>query len=244
MDRRAVFISYRRADAAFECDQIQKSLKKLPLNIKVFKDIDSIPLGSNFRDVLFDAIDSSNVMLVLIGEAWLDAREKSGNRRLDNPSDYIRLEIERALDQQVRIIPVLLGMTQLPRDDELPKSIRSICRFQIARVRPEPDFSHDLTRLTKSVFELFPLSTLERLILLCRSLLLLYEIKNAAGQTGRFMFYIFAGYLVFLGAWAMLDIEGAMRWDESKNYSDFVWTFIGGFVLVVMSWLLGYSQKR
>jgi hypothetical protein len=81
----------------------------------VFIDIDSIRAGQNFADVIDKRIAPCSVVFVLIGKGWLKSVDDQGHRRLDDPHDFVRLEIASALAQQIPVIPVLVGDAKMPR---------------------------------------------------------------------------------------------------------------------------------
>ena len=101
-----IFISYRRDDSAGHAGRVHDRLEREFGRDLLFMDVDAIPLGFNFVKVLEDQVTKCDVLLAIIGPGWLDARDDDGNRRLDNPHDYIRIEIAAALK---RDIPVILS---------------------------------------------------------------------------------------------------------------------------------------
>ena len=90
----AIFISYRREDSQFATDRIYEHLTRHFDRKAVFKDVDNIPYGVNFRTHIAEAVAGSKVLLVVIGPDWLETRTKAGGRRLDDPDDFVRIEIE------------------------------------------------------------------------------------------------------------------------------------------------------
>lgn len=148
-----IFISYRRSDTEFAADQLyQMFCEKIPEN-NIFMDVDSIPVGTKFRDVLRSAIQRADYMLVLIGHNWLEAKDaKTGRRRLDDKNDYVRMEIRQALSQNIPVIPVLIGGASLPEKRDLPTDIRSFLEFQatiISRKSRQADIESLRARLMK-----------------------------------------------------------------------------------------------
>ena len=89
---------------------------------QVFKDVDSIEVGDDFVEVINGAVGSCDVLLALIGEDWLSITDAHGRRRLDDPHDFVRLEIEAALARNVRVIPILVDGPGCP----LTKSCRTV----------------------------------------------------------------------------------------------------------------------
>lgn len=88
-----VFLSYRRIDAAVAADNIYRYLCRRFGVDQIFKDVNSIPLGVDFRDHLAMELQSCNVFISIIGENWLNAQDADGKRRLDDPTDFVRIEI-------------------------------------------------------------------------------------------------------------------------------------------------------
>jgi hypothetical protein len=96
-----VFISYRRADSAGYSGRVMDRLDRELGRDLVFMDVDAIPLGTNFTKVLHEEVAKCRVLLAVIGPNWLDARDEHGNRRLDNPNDFVRIEIAAALQRSI-----------------------------------------------------------------------------------------------------------------------------------------------
>src|SRR5438128_11510597 len=101
-----VFVNYRRADAAAHANLLYDWIRERYGEDRVFKDVDSIEPGMDFEEAIERAVASSAVMLVVIGNEWLV--ESSGRRRLEEPYDYVRLEVGAALERNIRVIPVLV----------------------------------------------------------------------------------------------------------------------------------------
>ena len=96
---------------------------------QVFIDVDSIEPGFDFAEVIRDAVGSCAVLLALVGRQWLTLTDESGNRRLDDPDDYVRLEVQTALDWGVRVIPVLVDGAQPLRRHQLPVTLQKLSRL-------------------------------------------------------------------------------------------------------------------
>jgi len=103
-----IFISYRRVDSAGYAGRIYDRLAARFGEDAVFMDVDDIPAGLDFVDVLQNAVQSCDALAALIGPNWLDARDDAGVRRVDNPEDFVRVEIAAALERDIRVIPVLV----------------------------------------------------------------------------------------------------------------------------------------
>jgi hypothetical protein len=142
-----VFISYRREETAYPAGWLYDRLASR-YGGQVFKDIDSIQLGDDFVEVITRAVGSCDVLLALIGDQWLAITDARGRRRLDDPDDFVRLEIEAALTRNVRVIPILVEGARLPRADELPPSLAGLVRRQALELSPAR-FDFDTSRLLK-----------------------------------------------------------------------------------------------
>ena len=120
----AIFISYRREDSEDSTRAIYESLRPQFGKDRLFMDVEAIELGSDFREAVEGSLSNCGVFLAVIGDEWLSIAGKSGTRRLDDPSDFVRIEIEAALDRKIPVIPVLVGNSSVPPAEELPDSLR------------------------------------------------------------------------------------------------------------------------
>jgi hypothetical protein len=151
-----VFISYRREDSNNIADRMNDWLKNELGPDSVFKDVDSIPLGRDFRGILEGAVARCDVLLAVIGPRWLDQPDAQGRRRVDNPSDWVRIEVETALERDIPVIPLLVDRASFPRGEALPPSLRRLVYRNGMPVRPDPDFRPDMQRLIKALREIEP----------------------------------------------------------------------------------------
>jgi hypothetical protein len=143
-DRGRIFISYRRSDSGWVADALANELTKAFGDDRVFLDVRDIWAGDDFAGTLREELDRAAVLLVLIGKDWLRASDKYGRRKLDNPGDWVRMEIEAALAHpQCRVIPILIDGADLPEEsDALPKEIAELLtrqRFSLRQVRSGED---------------------------------------------------------------------------------------------------------
>jgi len=145
-----VFISYRRENTAGEARALFNDLISRLGEGSVFMDVDSIALGRDFRSVLQETTASCDVMLVLIGRNWADARDDAWRVRLENPTDYMRLEIELALKRDIAVTPVLVQGAHMPAPEDLPTEIRDLAYrngFELSHNRWESDVGEMVRRL-------------------------------------------------------------------------------------------------
>jgi hypothetical protein len=143
-----IFMTYRREDTAYPAAWLFDRLTRHFGRDQVFKDIDSIELGDDFVEVITDAVGSCDALLALIGGRWLSITGRDGQRRLDDPGDFVRLEIEAALARDVRVIPILVEGAQMPRAEELPASMAKLARRQALELSPAR-FDADTQRLLR-----------------------------------------------------------------------------------------------
>ena len=146
----AVFVSYRRGDSEGQARALSLELAKLLGKDAVFMDVDSIALGRDFRQVLQERLASCDVMMALIGPGWLDARDASGNRRLETQTDYVRQEIVAAIGRNIPVIPVLLQGAQMPAPERLPDDLKDLCfrnGFELGHSTWESDVREMVKRL-------------------------------------------------------------------------------------------------
>ena len=131
-----IFISYRRDDSAYPAGWLYDRLAERFGAEQIFKDVDSIELGEDFVQEIGEAVGQADVLLALIGERWLNAADEHGGRRLDDPDDFVRIEIEAALERKVRVIPILVEGAGMPREEQLPESMRPLARRQALELSP------------------------------------------------------------------------------------------------------------
>lgn len=126
-----IFISYRREHSQHAAGRLKDDLaESFGPPTTIFRDIEDIEPGLDFTRALDKALRSSGVMLVLIGPEWLDVADKQGRRRLDIPTDWVRLEVATALQRDIRVIPVLMEGTPMPAPERLPPDMQALAMRQ------------------------------------------------------------------------------------------------------------------
>jgi len=130
-----IFISYRRDDSRHFAGRLFDSISSALPDVRVFMDVGSIPFGENFVDVLNKQLKSCQALLVVIGPNWL--KTIGGRTNLDDPNDWVRLEIETAMRRKIRIFPVLLDNAEMPAQDQIPESLSSFREYQFIRIDHE-----------------------------------------------------------------------------------------------------------
>jgi tetratricopeptide (TPR) repeat protein len=146
-----IFISYRRNDAAYVTGHINDRLCEEFGAASIFTDVDNIALGVDFRAVLDEKVGQCQILLAVIGANWLGAKNQAGELRLQDPADFVRIEIESALKRSIPVIPLLIAGTTMPSKDELPESLQDLSFRNGTQIRPVPDFHADIDRLIHSL---------------------------------------------------------------------------------------------
>lgn len=121
---RPIFISYRRDDTEGQAGRLFEDLREVFGADNVFMDVATIEPGVDFRRVIEKSTESCGVLLALVGRQWLTVNDDKGRRRLDEPNDFVRLEIAAALKRDIPVIPVLLQGARMPRQEDLPEDLR------------------------------------------------------------------------------------------------------------------------
>jgi uncharacterized protein YjbI with pentapeptide repeats len=153
LTRGKIFLSYRRGDTAGAAAFLYDRLAAHFGHEQVFKDIDSLRPGDNFPGEIASTVASCDVLLAVIGQRWLTITDQHGARRLDDPGDFVRLEIETALAQDdVLVVPVLVDGARMPRDDELPASLIGLASRH-ARPLNASRFDAHVEKLLKALAE-------------------------------------------------------------------------------------------
>jgi TPR repeat protein len=132
-----IFINYRRGDDPGNTGRLFDRLQETFAPDQLFIDVDSIKPGLDFVKVLDQQVSQCDVLLAVIGRGWIDASDEAGARRLADVNDFVRIEIEAALNQDKLVIPVLVGEARMPRADHLPDSLKPLARRNAVRLTHE-----------------------------------------------------------------------------------------------------------
>ena len=177
-----IFISYRRADSSGVAGRLSDSLSTYFGDERVFRDIEDIAGGANFGNVIEQNLQSADAVIVLIGHSWLAITDSKGQRRLDDPDDWVALEIAAALRLGISVYPILIENTPMPREEELPEKLKPLSRCNALSIT-DKRWKYDVLRLGRVISFDIP-SASERKLDLVRavsSLVLLATLTFAAG---------------------------------------------------------------
>jgi hypothetical protein len=153
-DTRDIFISYRRDESAGYAGRIADSFEEHFGEDIIFRDIDSLEPGLDFAEAIERALESSEVLIAVIGKNWLTATDAAGQKRLEHPDDYVRTEIATALKRHIRVIPLLIQGAAMPSARDLPDDLAPLSRRNAFEIH-DSSWRDDIQRLV---------TTLERVI--------------------------------------------------------------------------------
>lgn len=145
-----IFINYRRGDSAGYAGRIGDWLQARFGSDQIFIDVTGIDAGEDFVKKLGEQLAQCDAMLSIIGPAWETTTGSEGIPRIEDPNDFVRLEIETALEQETLIIPVLVDRVSMPVAEKLPEGLRSILSRNAIRLRHE-SFDQDMEALAASI---------------------------------------------------------------------------------------------
>jgi uncharacterized protein YecT (DUF1311 family) len=149
-----IAISYRRSDSQDITGRIFDRLSQQYGKDTVFRDIDSIQPGIDFRTQIADALTAVDVLLVIVGPRWLGQGD-GGRVRMNNEADPVRIEVETALKRSIPIIPVLVGGMKMPEVGDLPESLKDFAFRHAVTVDGGRDFDHHIRGLTRALDRFF-----------------------------------------------------------------------------------------
>lgn len=152
-----IFVSYRRGDTAAHAGRLSDRLTREFGRESVFMDVTAIDPGVDFVEAIERAVGECDVLIVVIGRDWLEVKDQSGQRRIDDPKDFVRLEAKTALSRGIRVVPVLVERAELPASDRLPDDLKALVRRNALELR-DTRWDADMSDLVRSLSAAFPRS--------------------------------------------------------------------------------------
>ena len=150
-----IFLNYRRKDTEDTAGRLFDSLCAHFGEQRVFMDIDDIQPGVDFDEVVHEAVGKCDVLLALIGPTWLTMVDEHGRRRLDDPDDYVRIELQVALQRDIRVVPVLIHDVAMPKAEDLPDGLQRLTHKQAVGLS-NTRWRYDLGRLIEALESVRP----------------------------------------------------------------------------------------
>jgi hypothetical protein len=142
-----IFLCYRRDDSEWPAQWIYNDLVKHFGSESVVWDIDTIPYGVDFREYLNKEVSKCDILLAVIGDKWLEILKQ----RSDQPNDFVRVEIQAALERGIPVVPILVGEKPVPNEEDLPPELANLSYTQAAKVRAGADLNTHLKRLVEGL---------------------------------------------------------------------------------------------
>src|SRR4029453_4195327 len=136
----------RRDETAYPASWLYDRLKAQFGTAQIFKDVDNIRPGDDFVDRITSAVGSCDVLLAVIGPQWATVTDTLGRPQIDDPDDFVRLEVETALNRNVRVIPLLVDHAEMPNGSELPEPLAPLVRKHALELSPS-HFARDAEEL-------------------------------------------------------------------------------------------------
>ncbi len=209
-----IFLNYRREEAGAAAGRLYDTLVHEFGEDRVFLDVNRIPPGTVFPAHLQAEIASCDTFLAIVGPKWLEIVDDKGHRRLDDPNDFVRIEIAAALNRDIPVIPILLDGTKIPRSDQLPPDLQHLAARNAFGIQ-EATFRADAARLVGELKKIAP--------------------APAPDNLGRFALG------TFLGGWAGAIFTKSSSDLIRQAYTDEITTgdFILGLAFVILG-ILGF----
>ena len=155
-----IFISYRREDSSPYAGRLFDRLADRYGEERIFMDIDTMKVGLDFVEQIAEAVQSCDVLIAVIGKTWVNIQDEGGHRRLDNPEDFVRVEIQAALERNIPVVPLLVWGAEMPKASDLPEPIAKLTRRHAMKMSDER-FRADATRLIEQIQEYMTEETAE-----------------------------------------------------------------------------------
>jgi len=220
-----LFISYRRGDARGIAGRLSDTLGAYFGDNRVFRDIESIEGGADFGNVIEESLQTADAVIVLIGPDWLTLKDDKGQRRIDDPEDWVAQEIAVAMQLKKPVFPVLVENAPMPRTEELPDKLKPLTRYNAISISDDR-WKADVERLAKIISFEIPSASERRLywvrlgisVALFASLSLIAGIHTwAAGKSGELLLVSIPFMVIISSSLLLLSIINLID-EERKRY--------------------------
>jgi hypothetical protein len=161
-----LFISYRRSDARGIAGRLSDTLAVYFGDDRVFRDIENIEGGADFGNVITQALQAADAVIVLIGPEWLSLKNEKGQRRLEDPQDWVAQEIASAIALKKPIFPVLVENASMPHAEDLPDRLKPLTRYNALSISDDR-WKADVLRLGKIISLEIPSASERRIERVC-----------------------------------------------------------------------------
>jgi len=216
-----LFISYRRGDARGIAGRLSDTLGAYFGDDRVFRDIESIEGGADFGNVIEDSLQTADAVIVLIGPDWLALKDDKGQRRIDDPEDWVAQEIAVAMELKKPVFPVLVENASMPRADELPEKLKTLTRYNAISISDDR-WKTDVERLAKIISFEIPSASERRL----------YWVRLGISVA------LFASLSLIAGIHTRAPVKTGIHTGATGNSDDLLWVSIPFMVIISSSLLL------
>ena len=231
-----IFINYRRDDAAGFAGRLSDSLGNYFGRNRVFRDVTDIDYGADFEQVIDQKLSESGAVVVLIGDNWSSVTNEEGERRLDDPADYVSREIAAALQSEVPVVPVLIGRASMPRKDELPEKLVELTRRNALKITDER-WDFDVNRLAKVLAIDVPGSAAQRRLDILKSVALLLLFASST--------FVTSAFCVAVTKWAgSVPALKAAGFTPLMSGIPFIAILLAGTVVLIAAPLMEESKRK
>lgn len=251
-----IFINYRRDDTRGEAGRLMDTLTGYLGEGRVFRDIEGIAGGADFGEVLQESVGLADAVIVLIGPNWLNVKNAAGQRRLDDPEDWVAREISSALEKELPIFPVLVENAQMPHADELPDSLKGLVRYNAVSLS-DKRWLFDVTRLAKVIAFDLPGSVAEQQLNVIRTVTSVALFMAVAFTTGLVVWHARnqqpllelwqsgISYIVIVAVSVVLLVFARLLEQSRRKYFYLAGLsgLLGTFILYILVYFLGDSDE-
>lgn len=149
--RKKIFVNYRQKVSLMQAGRVSDKIASHFGYSSIFHDKSSLIGGSNWKQDIENSINQCAVMVVVIGDGWLTQTNPDGGRRLDDPNDYVAMEIATALERKITVIPVLVDNAPRLYSDSLPDKLKGLAFIEPIIIRND-DWNADINKIINAIY--------------------------------------------------------------------------------------------